>query len=75
MKVDHSWWISGNIPDNPEGPEVGRMSPPLEKEGFVLKYCRMCAVQLKQGVFIFGDEGKRLQIPEKIRKTLAILVI
>lgn len=41
---------------------------------FVWKYCRMCALEVKQGVYIFGEEGKRLHIPEKIRKTVAILV-
>ena len=45
-----------------------------EMPSFVTKYCRMCAVELKAGVFIFGEEGKRLHLPEKIRKTLAILV-
>lgn len=41
---------------------------------FVWKYCRMCALEVKQGVYIFGEEGRRLHIPEKIRKTVAILV-
>ncbi|CAL8094620.1 unnamed protein product [Orchesella dallaii] len=42
---------------------------------FVWKYCRMCALEVRQGVYIFGEEGRRLQIPEKIRKTVTILVL
>lgn len=53
--------------------EVGPSSGP-GSSSFVWKYCRMCALEVKQGVYIFGEEGKRLQIPEKIRKTVAILV-
>ncbi len=41
---------------------------------FKSKYCRMCAAEVGQGVSIFGDEGKRLCISEKIRKTLSVLV-
>jgi hypothetical protein len=55
-------------------PSPTSSSPDRDGCGFIYKYCRLCGVQLKQGVFIFGEEGKRLQIPEKIRKTLAILV-
>ncbi|CAG7818031.1 unnamed protein product [Allacma fusca] len=60
------------MPPTTDG-EFGGMGK--EMPTFVTKYCRMCAMELKSGVFIFGEEGKRLHIPEKIRKTLAILVL
>jgi hypothetical protein len=43
-------------------------------ERFKCKYCRMCGAEFGQGVSIFGEEGKRLRISEKIRKTLSVLV-
>lgn len=56
------------------GSALGTSSSSAASSSFVWKYCRMCALEIKQGVYIFGEEGRRLQIPEKIRKTVATLV-
>lgn len=36
--------------------------------------CRICSVELENGVLVFGEEGKQMYLQAKIRKYLYITV-
>lgn len=38
------------------------------------KWCRICSSEFNAGIFIFGEEAKRLYLQSKIRKYLALTV-